>query len=212
MAAVGVVGFFVVRAIHGHAEWDRWDDSCPAWSPDGTRIAFASTRSYVEKHPGYSSGFDYDLYVMNADGGHARRLTRFPHNSVDDAAPVWSANGKLIFFTVTRTDASNGDSTRYFRRGRPYWVNSRGVPRARETSPYNLSVPASLPNAGSYEQIQCPTRSRANGEVAFYRPVNNDLGLGGGFGRTGIICVRDAQGRQRALTQRRGESCPDTSA
>ena len=41
------------------------DDDSPAWSPDGTKIAFFSRRD----------GFDKELYVMNADGTHQTRLT-----------------------------------------------------------------------------------------------------------------------------------------
>jgi hypothetical protein len=192
--------------------WARWDDSCPAWSPDGSRIAFASTRAYVQSHPDYASGYDYDLYVMNADGSQARRLTRFPHNSVDDAAPVWSSNGGLIFFTVTRTGVSIRDSagSRRTRRGKPFAVNSQGVPRVRPAKPRSNAGPVRLPDAGTYIQYQCPTRSPATQQIAFYRPVDDDLGAGGGSGRVGIICVGDPQHRQEALTQRLGGSCPDT--
>ena len=41
------------------------DDDSPAWSPDGTKIAFFSRRD----------GFDKELYVMNADGTNQTRLT-----------------------------------------------------------------------------------------------------------------------------------------
>ena len=39
-------------------------DPAPAWSPDGTRIAFASNRD----------GND-EIYLMNADGSNSIRLT-----------------------------------------------------------------------------------------------------------------------------------------
>ena len=42
-------------------------DLLPAWSPDGQRIAFASTRD------GNS-----EIYVMNADGSGQTRLTNNP--------------------------------------------------------------------------------------------------------------------------------------
>jgi Tol biopolymer transport system component len=38
----------------------------PVWSPDGTKIAFASTRD----------DYDYEIYVMNWDGSNPMRLTR----------------------------------------------------------------------------------------------------------------------------------------
>ena len=56
----------------------------PAWSPDGTRIAFSSR----------SSG-SFDIYVMNADGTGARALTSTKEN---DSHPTWSASGQSIAF------------------------------------------------------------------------------------------------------------------
>jgi len=56
----------------------------PAWSPDGTRIAFVSNRSGP-----------FDLYVMNADGTGQTRLT---FESVDAHNPAWSPDGTRIAF------------------------------------------------------------------------------------------------------------------
>jgi Tol biopolymer transport system component len=57
----------------------------PAWSPDGTTIAFASKRSG-----------NFDLYAMNADGSGTRQLTS---TKDDDVQPDWSPDGKRIVFT-----------------------------------------------------------------------------------------------------------------
>lgn len=56
----------------------------PAWSPDGTRIAFASRR-----------GGAFDIYVMNADGTGTRRLTSTKES---DSHPTWSSDGNQIAF------------------------------------------------------------------------------------------------------------------
>ncbi|MBV9927783.1 MAG: PD40 domain-containing protein [Acidobacteria bacterium] len=58
----------------------------PSWSPDGTRIAFASDREG-----------SYDIYTMSAADGHdVRRLTS---NDSAEADPVWSPDGSRIAYT-----------------------------------------------------------------------------------------------------------------
>ncbi len=59
----------------------------PAWSPDGTKIAFASL--HLTGNGGYS-----EIFVMNADGSDQRRLTQ----SKSDYSPAWSPDGTKIAF------------------------------------------------------------------------------------------------------------------
>ena len=71
-----------------------------AWSADGGRIAFAN----LADRNGLSCGSDFctpngEIYVMNADGTGARRLTK---NRGDDAGPRWSADGTRILFSSDR--------------------------------------------------------------------------------------------------------------
>jgi TolB protein len=56
---------------------DDTDDTQPAYSPDGTKIVFASDRA---------GNFSYEIYTMNADGSGIRRLTT---NSALDGHPDW---------------------------------------------------------------------------------------------------------------------------
>lgn len=65
----------------------------PAWSPDGTMIAFGSAASL----PGWLAGGDGHIYVMNADGTDLRPVTSGPGNR---AQPSWSPDGRRIAFTV----------------------------------------------------------------------------------------------------------------
>ena len=48
-----------------------WDDGAPAWSPDGTSIAFASNRAADRDWEDRT-----DIYVVPATGGRAKKLTR----------------------------------------------------------------------------------------------------------------------------------------
>jgi TolB protein len=69
------------------------------WSRDGTKIVFMS------QEPGASgSDPDYNVYVMNADGTGATRLTTAPG---EDGWPSWSPDGRQIAFTTTRDDCRN---------------------------------------------------------------------------------------------------------
>ncbi len=63
-------------------------DSDPTWSPDGTKIAFTSTRG-TQGHP--------HIYVMNANGSNPIRLTANP-GTYDEYEPSWSPDGTKIAF------------------------------------------------------------------------------------------------------------------
>ena len=55
-----------------------------AWSPDGTKIAFWTTRD-----------LNAEIYVMNADGSGAVNVSNHP---LDDRYPVWSRDGSKLAF------------------------------------------------------------------------------------------------------------------
>ena len=76
--------------------WRQVYNVSPAWSPDGTKIAFASNRE-----PG-----SIEIYVMNADGSG---LTRLTHDAVDDGQPAWSPDGTQIAFASGFTSIVSGN-------------------------------------------------------------------------------------------------------
>jgi Tol biopolymer transport system component len=61
----------------------------PAWSPDGSQLAFVSTRD------GNS-----EVYILHAGGSQPERLTDDPATDTD---PAWSPDGKTIAFTSDRS-------------------------------------------------------------------------------------------------------------
>ena len=63
------------------------DELAPAWSPDGNRIAFSRMRS------GSADFYVSDLWLMDADGGGARQLTRAVGRAM---SPAWSPDGSMI--------------------------------------------------------------------------------------------------------------------
>jgi Tol biopolymer transport system component/serine/threonine protein kinase len=67
------------------------EDTGPAWSPDGSQIAFVSDRGSAEGEA---------IFVMNATDGSAQRLlTDGPGH---DGSPAWSHDGTMIAFASER--------------------------------------------------------------------------------------------------------------
>ena len=67
------------------------DDANPAWSPDGTKIAFVSLRDA-----------NNEIYVMNHDGSGQKNLTNDPGI---DGPPSWSPDGTMIAFVSSQGEA-----------------------------------------------------------------------------------------------------------
>ena len=75
----GLEHYLVARPMH---------ESSVRYSPDGRRIAFVAT-----------SDDNPEIYIANADGTGALRLTR---DRATDGAPTFSADGKRIIFSSDR--------------------------------------------------------------------------------------------------------------
>ena len=65
-----------------------WDDTQPAWSPDGTHLAFVSARHENREFDSAS-----DIWLVPAAGGEVRQVTQ---TSGARGAPAWSPDGKRI--------------------------------------------------------------------------------------------------------------------
>jgi Tol biopolymer transport system component len=64
-------------------------DAMPAWSPDGSRIAFASA----------DRGGSWDIFVLELATGNVATLASSPGV---DAHPVWSPDGRQVAFLSNR--------------------------------------------------------------------------------------------------------------
>ncbi len=109
------------------ADPDQWlqltdgvaDDNDPAWSPDGTEVAF--TR--VTMHEGYGPSGEYfyeaDIYTVYADGSNETRLA-------SGSYPTWSPDGKHIAYLSDTEDlyvvnADGSNETRLASGSYPTW-------------------------------------------------------------------------------------------
>jgi len=77
-----------------------FDDTEPAWSPDGKSLAFTSNRSTPDPDRSYNT----DIWVVTADNSDkGAHLTQITTNPGPDRSPAWSPDGKWIAY-VTETD------------------------------------------------------------------------------------------------------------
>ncbi|HVQ22435.1 MAG TPA: hypothetical protein VMT36_04125, partial [Candidatus Saccharimonadia bacterium] len=86
------------------------DDGQPRWSPDGSRIAFVSSR-----HRDADLTWQQDIYVIASDGGRVERITAGRTEQIFDA-PAWSPDGGWIAVVGHRHPAkagSRGDVWRF---------------------------------------------------------------------------------------------------
>lgn len=85
---------YVIDAATGNATkiTNAYSNDFPAWSPDGTKIAFSSFRNS-----------NWDIYVMDADGGNQVQVTTTSSSGYYEFHPAWSPDGGKLAY-VLRTN------------------------------------------------------------------------------------------------------------
>jgi len=80
-----------------------YDDSEPAWSPDGKTVAFVGNRT---EDP--DSNYNTDIWLVSADTADKdRKLTQLTNYPGPDSSPLWSPDGKWIAY-ITAADGVYG--------------------------------------------------------------------------------------------------------
>jgi hypothetical protein len=93
---------------------DFYEDRDPAWSPDGSLIAFSSDRGIYGRHG------KHNIFLFNLSTSRIDYLTEGDHT---DLSPVWSAEGSWLAFTSDIDGARNIWLTRMVEDGK------KGTPR-----------------------------------------------------------------------------------
>ena len=117
-----------VRNADGSGDPNRltfngYEERGPAWSNDGTRIAFMC------RIVGLDGALDFEICVMNADGSDLRQLT---DNTMFEGTPAWSPDDTKIAFSRTLSPG----------RQQLFWMNADGTGEEQLTNAAGTSFMA----------------------------------------------------------------------
>jgi len=176
-------------------------DSSPRWSPDGTRLAFTSSRG-EEKSAA-------QIYVLPVEGGEAQKLTELTE---DPGELVWSPDGTKIAFTARVRDEAYEEEDDRKRRPRrfkrlSYKLDNVGWTGDRRQHLFVVatdgSAEAQQVTSGDFEDGS-PTWSPDGTQLAFVSARDDDWDLT--LYSDIYVIAADGSGEPRKLTPSEG-SC-----
>ena len=180
----------------------------PAWSPDGTRIAFVSARSG-----------DEEIYVARANGAGVTRLTVLPG---PDLSPNWSSDGKRLTWSRDREiwtmSAFGSDKRRLVRKAKvwhehysPAWHGARIVYSSTRISTFNPEL--FLAPAKRLTFTKGSDGVLGDDGMPDFSPDGRRIAFTSNRDQQGEIYVMNANGTgQKRLTRRPGDDwAPDFS-
>jgi TolB protein len=174
-------------------------DVHPTWSPDGTKIAFASNRDNWDA---------MDIYVVDADGGNERNISKDPEST--DVWPSWSPLGFTIAFatygsgkpsSISLMDAGGGNV-------RTLSGPEGGFPRWPRWSPDGTTMMFTLSNQSKLNTYMIGVDGgnlRMIGDASDYHvapawaPDGRSIAAAAGEHRSRSIVVMDVHGRNRRM-------------
>ena len=180
----------------------------PAWSPDGSRLAFVSSRSG-----------DEEIYVAKADGTGVTKLTKLPG---PDLSPAWSSDGRRLawsrraeIWTMSASGASKrklvGKARIWHEHHSPAWHRSTIVYSSTRVSAFNTE----LFRAPATRLTFTKGSDTVHGDDSMpdFTPDGRRIVFTSNRDRQGEIYVMNANGSgQKRLTRRVGDDwAPDVS-